>query len=119
MKQLWIACKPSTPNSIPASTPQPLLEVAAPAEEPEELELVPDPWTLELPAQPIVSTPRLAVVRDNVLLLPPAKSKIDVAEVVEEAVALTPKRRGRPKKESAPAPVVAPAKRRGRARKSA
>jgi hypothetical protein len=39
--------------------------------------------------------------------------------VVEEAVALTPKRRGRPKKESAPAPVVAPAKRRGRARKSA
>jgi len=114
LKQLWIACKPSTPVSIPASTPQQQLEVAAPAAESKELELVPDPWEFDASAQPIITTPRLTVVRKNVLLLPPAKTKIEVAEVVAST-----KRRGRPKQSAlAPAPVAAP-KRRGRPRKSA
>ena len=114
LKQLWIDCNPSTPLSTPASTPQQQLEVAAPAAESKELELVPDPWEFDASAQPIITTPRLTVVRKNVLLLPPAKTKIEVAEVVAST-----KRRGRPKQSAlAPAPVAAP-KRRGRPRKSA
>ena len=120
LKQLWIACKPSTPVSIPASTPQPLPEATAPAAEPEALEIMPDPWQLEASAQLIVTTPKLTFIRNNVLLLPPAKSVIEVAETVTPA---TKRKAGRPSKktttldaEFSPNPV---AKRRGRPRKTA
>ena len=120
LNQLWIACKPSTPVSIPASTLQPLPKEGAPAEELEEVEIMLDPWELEASAQPVVTTPKLTVVRNNVLLLPPAKSVIEVAETVTPA---TKRKAGRPSKktttldaEFSPNPV---AKRRGRPRKTA
>jgi hypothetical protein len=120
LKQLWIACNPSIPVSTPASTPQLLLEVAALAEEPEELKIMPDPWELEAFVQPITTTSRLTIVPSNLLLLPPAKSVIEVAETVTPA---TRRKAGRPSKktttldaEFSPNPV---AKRRGRPRKTA
>ncbi len=116
LKQLWDSCKPSTSVSIPASILQPQPEIAAPATEPEALEIMPDPWTVEAFVEPIATTPRLTLVRNNVLLLPPAKSTVEV-------VATTRKRGpGRPKKNSpldtefSPNRTSAP-KRRGRPRK--
>jgi hypothetical protein len=98
LKQLWKSCEPSTRVSTPASTPQPLPEVAALTEEPEESEIIPDPWALESPVQPITTTQKLALVPSNLLFLPAAKQTIEVVEVVEPVVPATKRKAGRPRK---------------------
>ncbi|MBW4504872.1 MAG: hypothetical protein KME57_36355 [Scytonema hyalinum WJT4-NPBG1] len=100
LKQLWDSCKPSTSVSIPASILQLQPEIAEPVAETEESEIMPDPWKLEASAQPIVTTPKLTLIRNNVLLLPPAKTVIEVIEVAETVTLATKRKAGRPPKKT-------------------
>jgi hypothetical protein len=83
----------------------PVPEEVVPVEKIEELESVPDPWEFESSIEKLPTRPRLVIVLNNILLLPPTK---------EAPAPIAKRKAGRPKKEVAPAP-----KRRGRPRKAA
>lgn len=104
LKVLWLASAPSTP--VPA--PLPLPEKAAPTEEIQELEVVPDPWELEtfIAKEETLVTPKLAIACNNLLLLPATNPEIFVEtqrpqhkpKRVKQSDVSAPRRRGRPRK---------------------
>jgi hypothetical protein len=92
----------------------------------EDCKILPDPWTLSTEVVAAIAPTATATTAAPCLrLLPPAKPQIITLEPVEAEilasfmpVAATTAKRGRPRKEVAPAPAAAP-KRRGRPRKTA